>query len=177
MVRRLVTAVTTLLITGLVTVSVAAQTDGHKGEHKHDVEVKVGQLHVVDPWARPATPPRAGAAYLVVGDDGTAGDRLTAARTEVAGRVELHTHVNDNGIMRMRPVEGGAMVVPPGGHLEMAPGGLHLMLMDLKRPLKAGETFPLTLVFEKSGEVTVPVSVKAPGQEPKAHNHGSHGGH
>jgi copper(I)-binding protein len=100
-----------------------------------------------------------GAAYLAVSNAGSEADRLLGARSGVAARVELHTHANDNGVMRMRPLDGG-IEVPAGGTAALAPGGDHIMLMDLKAPLAEGDSFPLTLVFERAGEITVDVKVK-----------------
>jgi copper(I)-binding protein len=117
-------------------------------------------LAILDPFAR-ATPGMAknGAAYLAVSNAGSEADRLLGARSGVAARVELHTHANDNGVMRMRPLDGG-IEVPAGGTAALAPGGDHIMLMDLKAPLAEGDSFPLTLVFERAGEITVDVKVK-----------------
>ena len=88
---------------------------------------------------------------------GKQADRLVAASVDVADHAELHTHLNDNGVMKMRqipdiPVEAGATV-------KLQPGGLHIMLMDLKQPLKEGDKIPMTLRFEKAGEVKVDVHV------------------
>ena len=71
-------------------------------------------------------------------------DRLTGVSTPVAGTAELHQTINENGVLRMRPVSDG-MALPPGHAVTFAPGGLHVMLMDLKRPLTQGDVFPLTL--------------------------------
>jgi copper(I)-binding protein len=91
----------------------------------------------------------------------------------VADHAELHTHLNDNGVMKMRqipdiPVEAGATV-------KLQPGGLHIMLMDLKQPLKEGDKIPMTLRFEKAGEVKVDVHVDKVGAMPAAA--GAHAGH
>lgn len=127
---------------------------------------------VHNPWAR-ATPPTAknGAAYLVV-KGGVSGDRLVSASAPVSERVELHTHIMDGGVAKMREVP--AIEVPANGVVELKPGGLHVMLMGLKAPLKEGGTFPLTLKFEKQGAVTVDVPVKALGAMGDAGSHGAH---
>ncbi|MFZ5556115.1 MAG: copper chaperone PCu(A)C [Pseudomonadota bacterium] len=116
---------------------------------------------VQNPWSR-ATPPTAknGAAYLVL-KAGAGGDRLVSATAPVSERVELHTHIMDGGVARMRPVP--AIDVPANGTVELKPGGLHMMLIGLKAPLREGASFPLTLNFEKQGAVTVEVPVKALG--------------
>jgi len=111
-------------------------------------------------WAR-ATPGHAttGAAYLTI--ETTQPDRLVGASTPVAARAELHAHENDHGVMRMHPVDGVA--VQPGAPTVLKPGGVHVMLLQLKHPLKQGETFPLTLRFEKAGDREVAVQVEKPG--------------
>ncbi len=122
----------------------------------------VGGLKIDHPWAR-ATPGQAknGAAYLVIHSSEAADDRLVAAATDVAQRVELHNHLNVDGVMQMREVEG--IDVPAGGMATLKPGSFHVMLMGLKAPLKEGESFPLTLTFEKAGSTTVEVNVEAVG--------------
>lgn len=98
-----------------------------------------------------------GAGFMTIRSIGAA-DRLVAFHTPACTRPELHTHINDNGIMRMRQVE--AIDVPAGGVTELKSGGLHLMLIDLVAPLKEGDLVPVTLVFEKAGEVSVELPVK-----------------
>ena len=116
---------------------------------------------VEQPWARAtAGSGKTGAAYLMLTAHGQ-GDRLTGASTPVADMAELHQSSEDHGVMRMRPVEG--LALDPGMPVTLAPGGMHLMLMDLKQPLKQGTTFPLTLTFEHAPPVTVQVPVKAAG--------------
>ncbi|QJE72025.1 copper chaperone PCu(A)C [Aerophototrophica crusticola] len=131
-------------------------------------------------WARATTSQaRNGGAFLTLSNPGTAPDRLVAAAApDVAEKVELHTHLMEGGVARMRPVEGG-IEVPAGGSVVLKPGGYHVMLMGLKRPLKPGESFPLALTLEKAGTLPVTVQVWAPGQEPAAHaghNHAHKGG-
>lgn len=118
---------------------------------------------VEQPWARPTVQGQsAGGAYLrVVG--GSSPDRLVGADAAIAGRVELHSMSMDGQVMRMRPVD--AVDVPAGRTVELRPGGLHLMLLDLKTPLKTGNRFPLTLRFERAGAVQVEVRVQ-PGSPP-----------
>lgn len=113
------------------------------------------------PWAR-ATAGRSetGAAYLTL-TGGDSADALVAASSPVAETVELHTHLEEDGVMRMRPV---AMIpVGPGEKVELKPGGLHIMLIGLKGPLKEGKRFPLTLTFQRAGTVRTEVPVLAPG--------------
>lgn len=138
---------------------------------------------VLDAWAR-ETPggAKTGAAFLQVTAK-TDSDKLIDARSSVAEHVELHNHVHENGVMRMRRVD--AIEVPAGKTVTLEPGGYHLMLMNLKQPLKAGDTIDLTLVFEKAGQVEVtasvqPIGAKGPGGAESGHGHsqqsdGDHG--
>ena len=129
-----------------------------------------GDLKVEKAWAR-ATPPGAavGGGYLTVRNAGAAGDRLVGAASPVAARTELHEMAMEKDVMRMREVKG--IDVPPKGRLELKPGGYHLMFIELKAPLKPGEKVPVTLNFEKAGEVKVDLAVEAAG----AGDTGSHG--
>lgn len=138
------------------------------GEHKHGE----GHVHAVYPFAY-ASPAgaKAGGAYVSVENSGPA-DRLVAARAEVSERVEIHEHVMDNGVMKMRQVEGIAL--PEGGVIEMKPGGYHVMFMGLTAPLEEGATIPVTLVFESGAELAVEVPVIARGESPKADGHSGH---
>jgi copper(I)-binding protein len=119
-------------------------------------------IQVKDPWAR-ETPPgvRHGAAYMTLLNEGNVQDRLTGARSDVSNVAELHTHLMEGGVVRMRQIEG--VNVPPGTPVVLEPGALHIMLIELKQPLKAGERFPLTLEFERAGDTTVEVEVRKPG--------------
>ena len=112
----------------------------------------LAQVQIEKPWTR-ATAPGAQVAggYMTVRNAGAA-DKLIAASSPVAAKVELHIHVNDNGVMKMREVPGG-YEIPAKGSFELKPGGAHLMFMDLKAPLKEGDKVPVTLKFEKAGEV------------------------
>jgi cytochrome oxidase Cu insertion factor (SCO1/SenC/PrrC family)/copper(I)-binding protein len=110
-------------------------------------------------WAR-ATPGAAntGAVYFRI--ESPIDDRLIGLASPVARKAELHTHVEENGVMQMREVEGG-LAVPADQRVELKAGGLlHVMLIDLKKPLKVGNRFPLTLTFEKAGTRDVTVQVE-----------------
>ncbi len=123
-------------------------------------------------WARvaPGTA-RSGAVYFRIVNRGRADDRLVGASSPVAARVELHTHRMQGGVMRMRRVE--AVPVPGGGAAELAPGGNHVMLIGLRGPLEEGETFPLTLAFEKAGAIGLQVPVRPlTARGPGAHHRG-----
>jgi periplasmic copper chaperone A len=121
-----------------------------------------GGISVDDPFARAsAGMAKVGAAFMTLQNAGS-DDKLVSATSPVAGHVELHGHIKDGDVMRMRSVE--SIDVPAGGSVQLAPGGLHLMLIDLKDPLKQGQTFPLTLTFAKAGAMTIEVPVKAPAE-------------
>jgi len=115
------------------------------------------------PWTR-ATPGGStiGAAYVELSVVKEAkGDKLIGASSPAAGRIEIHTHTSEDGVMKMRKVE--SIAVLPGETRRLAPGGDHLMLFDLKAPLKQGERLPLTLKFESSGEISVEAVVESVG--------------
>ena len=115
-------------------------------------------------WAR-ATPPgmTVAAAYLtLVG--GSKPDRLVGAETPRAGMAQIHVVSEAEGMARMRQTEG--VDVPAHKSVALAPQGTHIMLMDLPRPLVAGERFPLTLQFEQAGAIGISVEVRAPGAAP-----------
>lgn len=145
----------------LALAGVAAPAAAH---HDHRIEV-------VEPWARAALAGRTGAAYMTLINPTDTPDRLVAAASPVARTVELHAHLHEGGVMRMRPV--AAIEVHPGEPTVLAPGGLHVMLIGLTRDLRRGETIRLTLSFEKAGTVEVEVPVLAAG----ARGPEGHGGH
>jgi len=119
-------------------------------------------IAVSSPWARASAPNAPnGACYLEIANTGKEPDRLVSASSPVAAKVELHTHLMDNGVMKMRPVD--AFEVAPGEPQVLRPGGNHIMLMGLKETLKAGARFPVTLTFAKAGAVTVEVPVQDAG--------------
>ncbi len=122
----------------------------------------VGDLAISHPWARAsAGKAKNGAAFMTLANNGQAADRLVKVSTPVAMKASLHLSVMEGGLMHMRPVE--AVEVKPGEPTVLKPGGLHVMLMGLKAPLEEGETFTLTLTFEKAGSVDVRVTVAKPG--------------
>lgn len=120
-----------------------------------------GDIAVTDPFARAsAGAAKTGAAFMTITNSGSEADSLVSASTPAAAEAELHTNVMDGSVMRMRPVQ--SIDVPADGEVSLQPGGLHVMLLDLKAPLKEGQTIPLTLTFAKAGTVTVEVPVKSP---------------
>jgi copper(I)-binding protein len=115
-------------------------------------------ISVERPWAR-ATPAGAktGAAYMTLVNKGASADRLVSATTSVAEKVKFHSVSEENGISRMREMR--SVDVAPGKNVTFSPGGMHIMLVGLKKPLKEGESVPMTLIFEKGGKVDVMLSV------------------
>jgi len=131
-------------------------------------EAKRGDLTVIHPWARAsAGAATTGAVYMTIRNDGAAGDRLLSAATPVAERAELHTHVMEDGIAKMRPVE--SIDIAAGGSVALKPGGLHLMLFGLRQRLREHDTFPLTVTFAEAGTVELEIQVEAVGA-----SHGTH---
>jgi copper(I)-binding protein len=129
----------------------------------HAQHAMTGAIGIDGAWTR-ATAPRAanGGAFMTIRNGGDAPDTLIAAASPAAARTELHTHTMQDGMMRMRPVEGG-IPIPPHGTAELAPGGLHVMMMGLHAPLAEGSRVAITLIFEKAGSVTVEVPVMKAG--------------
>ncbi|MEM7023981.1 MAG: copper chaperone PCu(A)C [Pseudomonadota bacterium] len=120
---------------------------------------KAGNLMIHEPWARASlgqTPNSA--AYMVLEIMGEEPDRLLGGSTPMAGKVELHTHMIEDGVAKMRPVE--VIEIQPGEPTVLEPGGLHLMLMGLTEKLEAGKTMELTLVFDDAGDVTLDIPIK-----------------
>jgi copper(I)-binding protein len=121
---------------------------------------QTGQLEVTNAWAR-ATPGKAesSAAYLTI--TSPTADRLVSIATPVAKKAELHTMSMKGMVMEMRPLAG--LDIPAGQPVSLKPGGEHIMLFGLNQPLREGQSFPLTLNFEKAGPRPVTVSVEKPG--------------
>ena len=126
-------------------------------------------LHVENAWSRamPPTAPAA-AAYFDLHNGGDRPDRLIGAKTPIAGKAEIHEHAHVDGLMQMREVSGGVPVAVDE-RVSFKPGGYHVMFLELPRQLADGEQFPLTLIFERAGEVTVEVPVRR--TAPSAHGH------
>src|SRR6185437_16199144 len=131
-------------------------------------DVKAGDLVITQAWAR-ATPggAKVGGGFLTIENKGTVPDKLVGASADGAGKIEVHEMAMNNGVMKMRPVEGG-LPIDPGKTVKLAPGGLHLMMMDLKSPLKQGDKMPVTLQFEKAGKVAVSLDVQGVGAQAPA---------
>jgi periplasmic copper chaperone A len=144
-------------------------------------KTRVGDITIQEPWARASlgNAPNS-AAYMILQTTGAAPDRLIGGSTPVATKVELHTHVMEGGVAKMRPV--AAIEVAPGPPTVLEPGGMHLMLRGLTQKLEAGATLPLTLVFEHAGEVTLEVPIEglaagAGSGHKRSMDHGDQGSH
>lgn len=140
-------------------------------------EVKAGDLVITQAWSR-ATPGGAKIAggYLTIENKGATADRLIGAAMEVAARVEVHEMSMKDGVMTMRQLDKG-LVIEPGKTVKFAPGGYHLMLMDLKSPLKQGDKLPVTLEFAKAGKVKIAFDVQGVGAQGPAAGDSHSGGH
>ena len=138
-------------------------------------DITKGELVNSAPWSR-ATPAGAsvGAGYVVITNKGLSADRLVSLTTDLADQPEIHEMTNEGGVMKMRPLAKG-LAIPAGGVVRLEPGGYHLMLLKLKKPLTAGQRYKATLVFEKAGPVEVQFEVRAMGEGQKKgpghHNH------
>jgi periplasmic copper chaperone A len=160
----------TLVPCGLTVALLALLGNALASQHAFPAEnatFALGDLVVESPWARESVT-RTGAAYLTVRNGGDQDDRLVGVSSEVADKAELHSSVMQDGVMKMRAVEG--LDVPAHGEAVLEPGGLHIMLIGLKAPLEEGKSFALTLEFENAGEIEVTTTVEDIA-------HGGGGGH
>jgi periplasmic copper chaperone A len=131
----------------------------------HAQQYSVGNLVIGHPWSRPTVSGMpTGVAYLSITNKGPQQDTLFGARTPAAARVEFHRTSLEGGMARMRPA--AALVIGPNATVTAEPGGLHLMLVDLKSPLVSGTSIPLVLQFESAGEITVQLKVEPQGFAP-----------
>jgi copper(I)-binding protein len=122
-----------------------------------------GALSIQHPWSRETAVGQAvGGGFLTITNSGAREDRLISGTTPVAAEVQLHTMTMDGGIMRMRQVTDG-IAVPAKGSVELKPGGYHIMFMGLKRRLRQGERFPVTLRFQRARSVVVQFAVQPVG--------------
>jgi hypothetical protein len=131
------------------------------------------EIHVLDTYARSASPmAKTGAAFMLIENIGDAPDRLIAVKSPAAKKVELHTHREEGGVMKMVHVEEG-FELGAGETLFLQRGGHHVMFMGLTEPFEQGKTIPLTLVFETSGEITLDIPVDLERMPKAGHGHGN----
>jgi hypothetical protein len=123
----------------------------------------LGSIHIVQPWAR-ATPKgaTAAAAYMTITNNGTAPDRVSCVSSEASGQCQIHSMTMEDGVMKMRPVEGG-LEIKPGETVTLKPASFHVMLLDLKHPLEQGQMLKATLKFDKAGTIDVEYPIAAIG--------------
>jgi copper(I)-binding protein len=145
---------TTLACTLAVALGLGVAATSATAQESKDT-FKAGSLRIEQPWTR-ATPGGAKVAggYMTITNTGTEPDRLIGGALPRAGRFEVHEMRTENGVMTMRPLAQG-LEIKPGATVALAPGGYHVMFMDLKQPLKEGETLTGELRFEKAGTVAV----------------------
>lgn len=118
------------------------------------------KISVEGAWARSSpSMAGAGAAYAVISNQGNEADRLISVSSDAAKTAEVHESYMDKGMMMMRPVQGG-LEIPASGKVELKPGGYHIMLINLAKPLEAGAKITIVLKFEKAGEITVEAEIK-----------------
>jgi copper(I)-binding protein len=148
---------------GMTMIAQAQTEHGGQGAMSGVATFKLGDLTVTSPWTR-ATPGGAKIAggYLKITNNGTSADRFVGAKSDTSDRVEIHEMSMSDGVMKMRPLPNG-LEIKPGETVELKSGGYHLMFMDLKQPLKPGDTFKATLQFEKAGPLEVSFNVNALG--------------
>ena len=137
--------------------------------------VAQSSIQIEQPWSR-ATPSGAktGAVYMTIDNKSGTADRLVGASSDVAEKLQIHEMKVENGVMQMRQIPGG-LPIPANGSVVLKPGGYHVMLIGLKKPLAAGEKFSLTLTFETAGNILVIVRVQTMGAMPDKGNMGGMG--
>lgn len=132
-------------------------------------DYRAGDIAIGHPWSRAtiANAPTA-VGYMTLRNEGTAPDQFLSASNPMARAVELHETSVADGIMRMRPLPSG-VTIPPGATVRLEPGGVHLMLLVPNVPFARGTRVPLTLRFERAGEVTIELVVEATGSRAEDH--------
>ena len=141
----------------------------------HAADFKAGSLEINDLWVRGSVPGQTnGAGYMMINNPSGSSDRLLSAQSEASTRLELHTVLTEDGVAKMRQVEG--IDIPAKGSVKLAPGGFHMMFLQLTGPFKQGELVPVVLKFEKAGEVRVNFTVKPSTYNPGGASTLGHGG-
>jgi len=161
--------------------ALAHDTGGHAGAHAHDAasahacdEIAIGDIVISGPFSRATLPnaPVAGG-FLTLANTGAEDDRLVAASAPVARETQIHEMAMAGDVMKMRQLPEG-IPLPAGETVVLQPGGLHLMFMGLEAALVEGETVPVTLLFEKAGEITIDMPVAAAAADAPATGHAGH---
>lgn len=152
-------------------VVIQAKADMHGAHGAADGQASAGDIGITGGWLRAMLPGQpVGGGYLTIANTGKDADRLVAVSTTAAGKSEIHEMSMNDGVMKMRPVEGG-IEIPAGQTVELKQGGLHLMFMQVAKPFAEGDTVTVTLEFEKAGkiEIVLPVKTAADGQAEHKH--------
>jgi periplasmic copper chaperone A len=161
-----------VLIIGLLALSAKAEVNHAKAEMHHakksDIQAHMGWVRAVPPVAVTT------AAYMMLHNYSKRDDRVISIETSVAEAAEIHTSEISNGTMKMLKLED--VTVPAKGHIMFEPAGYHIMLINLKQPLKVGDMVPLTLIFEDHGRIDMRLPVSHPPEDSK-HEGMSHSGH
>lgn len=143
-------------------------------------EVSIGDLAISNYWARMSFGHAVNSAgFLTIANGGKADDVLIGASSPISKRTELHTHIREGNVMKMRRVEGG-IELPAGKLTALAPGGYHIMFIGLEKPLAKGDQFPLTLTFKKAGKITLTMTARKMiprGSHNMMMEHGDRGSH
>jgi len=135
-------------------------------------DFSIGTIAIGHPWTR-ATPKGAAVAggYMTISNKGTTSDRLVGGSAAIASQLQVHSMVMEQGVAKMRPVEGG-LEIKPGETVELKPGSLHIMLLGLKQPIEKGQKVKATLEFANAGKVDIEYEVEAVGAaSPSEHTH------
>ncbi len=121
-------------------------------------------IRIEGAWGRPSPKvATAGAFYMLIKNEGSVADKLSAGESSACGVVELHeSYKTEEGAMGMRPVVGGSIEIPAGGEAELKMGGLHIMCIDKLEDFEVGAVLPLTLTFEKSGDMNIEIEIREP---------------
>ena len=122
-----------------------------------DVVTK-GNIQISSAWSRPTVNLKLpGSAYLSIKNFGSKNDSLTAVETPIAKKAELHNHIIEKGIMKMRRIS--IIDLPPNSTTTLKPGGIHIMLFKLNKMLEVGQNFPLNLTFKRAGNIEIMANV------------------
>ncbi|ATH77303.1 hypothetical protein CLM76_06725 [Vreelandella venusta] len=170
MIRRLTLG--TALASAMIMLQAPLLAAHHGGEHHEVAPGHVPDMVVSQPWSR-ATPPGAGAGggFVTITNQGNADDTLVSASSPLTERVEIHTMEMDGDVMRMAQLPGG-IEIPAGETVTLAPGGLHLMFMELASPIVEGQAIPVTLEFRHAEPVEITLEVFPAGESPEGGHHG-----
>ena len=127
---------------------------------------RAADIEAIQPWVRVTPGQRTGALYMTLHNGGSATDRLVSVATPMAQRAELHATVEEGNVARMQKIDG--LELSPGGSVPLQSGAVHIMLLGLDPSVKPGASMPLTLRFQRAGDIAITAPVLAPGAQPPA---------